>query len=89
MQTLFKRDIKTHKIQPGIFSKPEFENIREWQFTEKIDGMNIRVEYDNSDLCYRLQAVPGNQYARRKCFYTLKRSFRVLALKWYSKMRKM
>jgi hypothetical protein len=52
MQTLFKRDMKTHKIQPGIFSKPEFENIREWEFTEKIDGMNIRVEYSNSDLCY-------------------------------------
>jgi hypothetical protein len=52
MQTLFKRDLKTHKIQPGVFSKPEFENIREWQFTEKIDGMNIRIEYDNSDLCY-------------------------------------
>jgi hypothetical protein len=52
MQTLFKRDMKTHKIHPGVFSKPEFENICEWQFTEKIDGMNIRVEYDNSDLCY-------------------------------------
>jgi hypothetical protein len=44
--------MKTHKIQPGVFSKPEFENIWEWQFTEKIDGMSIRIEYDNSNLCY-------------------------------------
>jgi hypothetical protein len=52
MQTLFKRDMDTHNIIPGVFSKQEFENIGKWQFTEKIDGMNIRIEYDNSDLCY-------------------------------------
>lgn len=52
MQTLYKRDIKTHKIMPGVFSEPEFGNICEWEFTEKIEGMNIRVEYDDSDMCY-------------------------------------
>lgn len=51
MQTLYKRDAKTHKIMLGVLSKPEFSNIRKWEFTEKIDGSNTRIEYDNSDPC--------------------------------------
>lgn len=52
MQTLFKRDMKTHKIIPEDLSRAEFSAVQKWIFTEKIDGMNIRIEYDNSDLCY-------------------------------------
>lgn len=51
MQTLYKRNMDTHKIMPGVFSRAEFENINEWQLTEKIDGMNIRIEYKDDSHC--------------------------------------
>lgn len=38
MQTLFKRDMNTHKIIPEAFSRAEFGNVSKWCFTEKIDG---------------------------------------------------
>jgi hypothetical protein len=79
MQTLFKRDVKTHKIMPGVFSKPEFENIGEWQFTEKIDGMNVRIEYDNSDLCYgsllSFSGRTGKSILSQKLFLYLEEKF--------------
>jgi len=45
IQSVFKRDEKTHKFVEGMYSLPEFEYLKdnEWYFTEKIDGMNIRV----------------------------------------------
>ncbi|MDD3961300.1 MAG: RNA ligase family protein [Bacteroidales bacterium] len=48
INTLWKRDEKTHKIVDGDFSRPEFENIKGWHVTEKIDGANIRVKCENS-----------------------------------------
>lgn len=44
-QTLWKRDPKTGIILPGEYSREEFKNIRYWHITEKIDGMNMRIEY--------------------------------------------
>jgi ATP-dependent RNA circularization protein (DNA/RNA ligase family) len=48
INTIWKRD-KDNKfnIIEGDFSKPEFEAIRRWDITEKIDGTNIRVMYEN------------------------------------------
>ena len=48
IQTLWKRDPnnKNHII-PDELSKPEFDNIKTWIFTEKIDGTNIRVSWEN------------------------------------------
>ena len=43
INTIWKRDKKTHKIIDRDFSCPEFENIFMWRVTEKIDGTNIRV----------------------------------------------
>lgn len=48
INTLWKRDEKTHKIIEGDFSKAEFENIKKWHVTEKIDGTNIRIKCENS-----------------------------------------
>ena len=49
--TLWKRDMEDGKhkgiIIPGEYSKDEFKNIRWWHITEKVDGMNIRIEYEN------------------------------------------
>jgi len=45
IQSIFKRDEKTHKFIEGQFSLPEFEYLKDnvWVFTEKIDGTNVRV----------------------------------------------
>jgi ATP-dependent RNA circularization protein (DNA/RNA ligase family) len=50
IQTVFLRDPATnHKtLLEGQWAKPEFEFLKDakWQFTEKIDGTNIRVMWD-------------------------------------------
>lgn len=79
IQTLFKRDMKTHMIMPDVFSKPEFENVQKWIFTEKIDGMNIRIEYDNSDMCYgsllAFTGRTGKSILSQKMFLYLEKKF--------------
>lgn len=49
IQTVFKRDPETkHKtLLEGEFSRDEFAYLQhnEWTFTEKVDGMNIRVMF--------------------------------------------
>lgn len=42
IETLFDRDEKTHKVYPDKLRNPVFGLIKTWQFTEKIDGTNIR-----------------------------------------------
>ena len=45
IQSVFKRDEKTHKFLEGEWSLPEFEYLKNniWTCTEKVDGTNIRV----------------------------------------------
>jgi len=45
IQSIFKRDEKTHKFREGDWSLLEFKYLKDcqWVFTEKIDGMNIRI----------------------------------------------
>lgn len=45
IQTLLERDEKTFVVDPTKLKKPVFETISEWDVTEKVDGMNIRVMY--------------------------------------------
>ena len=45
INTIWKRD-KNKKVIDRDFSKPEFENQLFWHFTEKIDGMNIRIKFE-------------------------------------------
>ena len=45
IETLFKRDEK-FKVTDEI-RLPEFENIKRWLITEKIDGTNIRIIFNN------------------------------------------
>jgi len=51
IQSIFKRDEKTHKFINGQYSSLEFEYLKDnlWQFTEKIDGTNIRVGWEAND----------------------------------------
>ncbi len=43
IETLFERNEKTHKVYPDRLKNPVYNIIKTWQFTEKIDGTNIRV----------------------------------------------
>lgn len=44
IETLYERDEKTHRLkQPLVLKNRTYSLIRVWQFTEKIDGTNIRV----------------------------------------------
>ena len=49
IDTLYKRDMEgTKKLLEGEFRNPAVEFLKDntWQFTEKIDGTNIRVHWD-------------------------------------------
>lgn len=48
IETLFERDISTKKLIIGKYRNPTVEYLKDavWQFTEKVDGMNIRVHWD-------------------------------------------
>lgn len=52
IQTVFLRDPATNykTLLEGEFSKPDFEFLANnlWQWTEKIDGTNIRVKFNNA-----------------------------------------
>lgn len=50
IQSIFKRDEKTHRFIIGEYSRPEFEYLKDniWEFTEKVDGTNIRIGWDGN-----------------------------------------
>lgn len=55
INALFKREMdgkRKGKLILGDWSLPEFEYLakNEWEFTEKVDGTNIRVEFDNNSI---------------------------------------
>ena len=51
IQTVFKRDPETNfkTLLMGEYSLPEFELLKDiqWGWTEKVDGTNIRIMWDN------------------------------------------
>ena len=50
IETLFERDEKTHKVYPDKLRNPVYGIFKKWQFTEKIDGTNIRVMWQDGKL---------------------------------------
>jgi len=56
IQTVFKRDVSTKykTLLVNDYSLPEFEYLKdcEWVFTEKVDGTNIRVMFENGQLLF-------------------------------------
>ncbi len=52
IHSVFKRDEKTHKFLEGQWSLPEFEYLanNEWEWTEKVDGTNIRVAFEGGQI---------------------------------------
>jgi len=45
-ETLFDRDPQTHRVIVGAIRCPEFELVKRWLVTEKIDGTNIRISLE-------------------------------------------
>lgn len=56
IQTVYKRDQKNNykTLLEGEFSLPEFEYLKnnKWIFTEKVDGTNIRVMYQDGVITF-------------------------------------
>ena len=56
IQTIFKRDPKTNykTLLMGEYSLPEFNYLANniWQFTEKVDGTNIRIILNDEGLSF-------------------------------------
>ena len=54
IETLFERDEKTKKLIIGKYRSPEIEFLKDniWQFTEKVDGTNIRVFWDGHSVVF-------------------------------------
>jgi RNA ligase len=54
IDSIFKRDSTGKQMLFGQYSRPEFEYLKdnEWEFTEKVDGTNIRVMYNGVELTF-------------------------------------
>lgn len=55
IDTLFARDIQgTKKLQLGVFRDPTMEYLQfaKWEWTEKIDGTNIRIYWDGHTVTF-------------------------------------
>lgn len=52
IETLFERDLATFKVKPGILKNSVYGIIKSWRWTEKIDGTNIRVIWQDGKLTF-------------------------------------
>jgi hypothetical protein len=52
IETLYERDPKTFKVIPTALRNPVYRLIKEWEFTEKIDGTNIRCIWQDGKLTF-------------------------------------
>lgn len=54
IETLYERDEKTKKLIVGKFRNPAIEYLKDnvWEFTEKVDGTNIRVYWDGHQVYF-------------------------------------
>lgn len=56
IQTIFKRD-DSGNIIPEQITKREFEVIKDWTITEKIDGMNIHIDFERATSEYQVPTM--------------------------------
>jgi hypothetical protein len=52
INTMWKREPRTGLVIPGEFALPEFEYLAGllWHWTEKVNGMNLRLHWDGSSV---------------------------------------
>jgi ATP-dependent RNA circularization protein (DNA/RNA ligase family) len=52
IQSIYKRDEISKKFIIGSYSTPEIEYLKDnvWEFSEKIDGTNIRITIENGNI---------------------------------------
>ncbi len=48
-KNLFQRDLESKKLIAGIYQIPELESVNLWRVTEKLDGMSVRIHFDQED----------------------------------------
>lgn len=52
---LYKREeARPFRLIPGVYREPEIEYLKEsqWQFTEKVDGTNVRIIWDGHNVVF-------------------------------------
>lgn len=52
IETLYERDLATFKVDPSKLKNPTYSLLKSWQFTEKIDGTNIRCIWRDGTLTF-------------------------------------
>ncbi len=77
IETVFKRDPDTQfkTLLDGQFAEPEFEFLADnrWVFTEKVDGTNVRVMWDGTNMTFagksdKAQMTPKLMFALGELF---------------------
>lgn len=61
IETLFERDNKTKKLIEGKFINETIEYLKDnkWQFSEKVDGCNIRIMWDGHKIKFGARTDDG------------------------------
>lgn len=52
IETMYERDMATFKVDPTKIKNPTYGLLKAWQFTEKIDGTNIRCIWKDKKLTF-------------------------------------
>lgn len=79
INTIWKRnEPNKFRIIEGDFSKQEFANIKNWHITEKIDGTNIRVSFENNAV--RFDGRTDEAQIPAHLYEVLQRTFTVSAM---------
>ena len=81
IETLYERDEKTHKLKPELILKnPTYGLLKEWEWTEKIDGTNIRVMWSPEDRSVRFGGRTDNALMDAQLLQTLMSQFPASAM---------
>lgn len=66
IETLFERDEKTKKLIEGKFRNETVRFLKDnmWDFTEKIDGTNIRILWDGHKVTFARKNRQGTNSGR-------------------------
>ncbi len=52
IETLYERDMKTFKVDPSKLKNQTYSLLKTWQWSEKIDGTNIRCIWQDGKLTF-------------------------------------